>query len=167
MTGSIALKNVAVLSVFTVASALLGILKFPSPVGSIALDSAPAYFVAGFFGWPLGGIVGVFGHLASALTAGFPLGWLHGVIAGQMFVCCGLFGFITRSIDRTWALVPAGAAAILLNGVAAPWSLGAAGFLPQAVANGLIAILVLSSLANVSSAAVSIALLAKRDIPGI
>lgn len=138
----------SILAVFIAASAVGGIIKIPSPVGSIALDSLPGYFVAGFYGPLLGGVVGSVGHLASAATSGFPLGPLHIAIAIQMVLWCSLYGFVIRALDRTWAVWLATGIAVLLNGLAAPFLLVPVG-LPLGLAKTLWPFLLLASALNV------------------
>jgi len=161
-------RSLIVIAIFTAASAAGGLVKLPAGVGSVALDSTFGFFCAGFFSPLIGGFVGAFGHLASAATAGFPLGPAHFVIAVQMFAWCWLFGFIVRKINRTWSLVIAAAVAILLNGVASPLML-----IPisppemKPVLIGLIGFLLIASTINVVLACIAIFILSKLDIPGI
>src|SRR5262249_50333929 len=115
-----AVQTVIYIVVFSALSALGGILKIPSPIGSIAFDSAPGYFCAVYFNPLLGGIVGFVGHLSSALTAGFPLGLTHLYIAFHMFLWCLVFGFLARKLGRLLGLVVAGIVAAGLNGVCSP-----------------------------------------------
>ncbi len=53
----------------------------PSPVSSVALDSASGYFAALSFGETEGASVLFLGHLVTAVVHGFPLGLLHLPIA--------------------------------------------------------------------------------------
>lgn len=144
---------------FTAASALGGLIKIPSPVGSIAFDSAPGYFLAAYVHPVLGGIVGSLGHIASAATAGFPLGHVHVWIAIQQFFWCFAFGFIARFFDTQWALIPAAIVAGLLNGVAAPLMLGVIGIAPMSLAKAVVIVLTVASFANIIIAALAIRLI--------
>jgi riboflavin transporter len=148
---------------FVAASALGGLIKIPSPVGSIAFDSAPGYFVAAYIHPVLGGIVGCLGHIASAATAGFPLGHVHIWVAAEMFLWCLIFGYVARLRDTQWALVPAIVVAVILNGVVGPWVLGLVRVLDMAMVKVVIVILIVASLANVLIAALAVRLLASSS----
>lgn len=154
--------EVLYVAVFTAASALLGFIKLPAPVASVALDSVPGYFTAGYLGALPGGVVGCLGHLASAATGGFPLGWLHLVIALQMLGCCWLFGVIIRGINRWWALFLAVPVALLANGVVAPLMLGILGLVAMDAARGLVLVLSIVSGVNATLAAILVAAFARR-----
>jgi riboflavin transporter len=83
----------------------------PSLVPSVALDSAPGFFVALYFG-PLDGFcVTGLGHVATALVNGLPLGILHAPIALGLAVAGGVVGII----NRKWHFLPAVAAGIAIN----------------------------------------------------
>jgi uncharacterized membrane protein len=161
-------RSLVTIAIFTAASGAGSLIKLPAGVGSVALDSTFGFFCAGFFSPLIGGIVGTLGHLASAATAGFPLGPFHFIIAGQMFAWCWFFGFIVRKINRTWGLAVASAVAIILNGIASPLML-----IPisppemKGVLLGLIGFLVVAATINVVLAAIAILVLSKLDVPGI
>ena len=148
-------RHSSILAIFIAASAVLGIVKVPSPVGSIALDSLPGYFVAGFYGPVLGAIVGSAGHVASAATGGFPLGPLHIAIAIQMLIWCALFGWLIRRINKTWGVWLAAVIAALLNGLVAPFMLIPLG-LPSSLAWTLLPFLFAASALNIGLASVAI-----------
>lgn len=77
---SIKPSNARLISEIVIFSALSGIgamIPIPSPVGSIALDSFPGYFMAIWRGLLSGALVGALGHFLSAFRAGFPLGYIH------------------------------------------------------------------------------------------
>lgn len=150
-------------AVFIAASAAGGLVKFPSPVGSIAFDAAPGYFLAAYVHPVLGGLVGAIGHIASAAAGGFPLGVVHVVIAFQMFFWCSAFGLIARAVNKHWALVPAGIFATLLNGVAGPMILGILGIVPMGLARAVIPVLSAASAINIVIASVAIILIANRE----
>lgn len=150
--------------VFGAAGVMGGLLKIPSPVGSIALDSLAGYFAAAYFGPKTGGPVGAIGHVGSAAIVGFPLGgWIHANVALHMFVWCAVFGYIIRKIDRQWALYPAGAVAIILNGIATPYLLVPAG-LTMNTATGLVGFLVLASALNVVIASIAVKTLSALNV---
>lgn len=166
--GLVSGKNLIIIAVFSAAAAIGGLAKLPSPVGfgSIALDSLPGYFVAGFFNPLVGGLVGLIGHLGSAATAGFPLGYLHIAVAVMMFGWCYLFGFIVRSINRRWALYLASFVAIILNGIASPLLLVPLGF-DFAAAVSLLLFLTIASAMNVVPAALAVWVIGKLRIRGM
>ena len=144
---------------FIAASALGGLIKIPSPVGSIALDSAPGYFLAAYVHPVLGAVVGGIGHLASAASAGFPLGYVHIWVAMQVFVWCLSFGYIARAFDTQWALIPAILVAALLNGVVGPLMLGLLKLVNMGLAVAVIPVLTVASIANLLIAAAAVRLL--------
>lgn len=160
-------RAVVIIAVFSALAAAGGLVKLPSPVGSIALDSAPGFFVAGFFSPLLGGLTGLAGHFASAGIAGFPLAVAHIPIAIMQFVWCFIFGWILRKGKTIQALVIASIVAIVANGVLAPLAL--AGLFPdyKSLLGGLIPFLLLASAINVVMAAIAVKSLARLDIPGL
>lgn len=161
-------RSLVVIAVFSAASAGLGLVKLPAPmVSSIALDSLPGFFCAGFFAPWIGGVVGGLGHLASAATGRFPLGPVHLIIALQMFCWCFLFGYIARKFDRPWALVPASLVAIFLNAVASPIMLAVLFPAQREIFMGLIGFLLIAASANILLAAILVKILSKLEIPGM
>ena len=110
-------RNLVLISLLTALSAVGGLIKIPSPTGTIALDSLPGYLGAVILpGWP-GAVVGALGHLFSSWTVSFPLGLpLHLYIALQMAVYVVIFGFFFKKGRKIIAV----ALAIVLNGVVAP-----------------------------------------------
>ncbi len=80
-------KRAARMAILIALSGVGALVKIPSPTGTVALDSAPGYFAAIAFGAIEGPIVAVIGHIFTALTTGFPLGFpVHLYIAVQMGV---------------------------------------------------------------------------------
>ncbi|OEG63217.1 MAG: ECF transporter S component [Halanaerobium sp. MDAL1] len=71
-------------------------IKFPGPVGSIALDSLPGYLGVIIIGGPAGALVLALGHLLSALNSGFVLGAIHFLIAAIMGVCGLIFSYLIK-----------------------------------------------------------------------
>lgn len=107
-------KRIARIAILVALSAVGAFIKLPSPTGTVALDSAPAFVAAAAFGPGEGAIVGVLGHMFSALITGFPLGLpIHILVAVSMIAWIGLFGLIARKIN-IWVAIPVG---IILNGV--------------------------------------------------
>lgn len=74
-------KRLSEIAIFSAISAIGAMIPIPSPVGSIALDSFPGYFMALWRGVVGGASVCALGHLLSSLRAGFPLGLMHIAIA--------------------------------------------------------------------------------------
>ena len=113
-------RRIVIVAIFSGLSFAGGLIKLGTPIGSVALDSWPGFFVAAFYSVPLGAIVAVLGHVFSAASGGFPLQELHIPIAISQGIWVVVYGLIVRKLDRTWALVLAGVIAIGLNGVVAP-----------------------------------------------
>ncbi|QNO13872.1 ECF transporter S component [Alkalicella caledoniensis] len=81
--------------------------------GSIAFDSMPAYFAAILLGPSLGAVVGVLGHLLTAITSGFPMTLpMHLIIASIMGVTVFLFGWVYKRSNYILASITA----IIFNG---------------------------------------------------
>jgi len=102
---------VARITVFAALSVVGSFIHLPSPVPSVAFDSAPGFFVALYFG-PLDGfcVLGL-GHMATAVVSGFPLGVLHLPIA----VGLAFGGAATGFVNRRWNFIPAVATGIAIN----------------------------------------------------
>jgi uncharacterized membrane protein len=86
-------------------------IHLPSPVTSVAFDSAPGFFAALYFGPLEGFCVFGFGHLATAVVSDFPLGILHLPIAlGLAFA-----GAAVGVINQRWTYIPAVMTGIAIN----------------------------------------------------
>lgn len=115
-------RRVARVAILVALSAVGAFIKLPSPTGTVALDSAPAWLAGAAFSAVEGSIVGALGHLVSALSTGFPLGLpVHLLVAVEMVVFVWVFAVLARRIS-IWLAIPVG---IVLNGV-----LGAAILIP-------------------------------------
>lgn len=90
-------KRITVMAIFVALSAVGALIKIPSPLGTIALDSAPGFFVAlGFTGW-MGAVVAAIGHLLTAAFTGFPQTIpVHLFIAVGMGVCAWILGTLKK-----------------------------------------------------------------------
>jgi len=88
-------------AVFSALSGLGALIPIPSPVGSIALDSFPGYFMALWRGALGGALVCAIGHLLSSFRAGFPLGPLHIVIALLM----AAVGVVTALLKKRFGII--------------------------------------------------------------
>lgn len=102
------------LSIFTALSAVGSLIKIPSPIGSLALDSSPGFFMALFFGPFEGSLVCGLGHLATAIVSGFPLGYLHLPIALGMALAGAAIGLLNRP-NKKWVFLPALVSGVIIN----------------------------------------------------
>ena len=119
-TQTLSVKRVAYMAVFIALSAVGALIKIPSPVGTIGLDSAPGYFCGLAFGALEGAGVIFMGHLLTAGIVGFPLGIpLHLFIGIQLALWVILFRWITQKLGR----IPGAAVAILLNGIVSAFTM--------------------------------------------
>ena len=84
------------LAIFSALSVVGSLIKIPSPVGSLAFDSFPGFFVALLFGPAEGALVSGLGHIATAATSGFPLGILHIPIAIGMALAAAAIGLLNK-----------------------------------------------------------------------
>lgn len=91
-------------------------IKVPAFISTAALDSAPAFLGVVFLSPLLAGVAGLIGHFISALTAGFPLGPLHVIIAIEMFIVVWIFGVMHKKGMHVWKWP----VALVLNGIVAP-----------------------------------------------
>lgn len=91
-------------------------IKVPAFISTAALDSAPAFLGVVFLSPLLAGVAGLIGHFISALTAGFPLGPLHVIIAVEMFIVVWIFGVMHKKGMHVWKWP----VALVLNGIVAP-----------------------------------------------
>jgi len=97
-TGSpVSARKLAIMAIFIAVSAVGSLIKIPSPLGTVALDSAPGFFTAvAFGGWP-GFVVAAIGHLLTSALVGFPLTLpVHIAIAAGMGVCALVFSWFGR-----------------------------------------------------------------------
>ncbi|WP_243385497.1 ECF transporter S component [Bacillus kexueae] len=109
------MRNFTVIVMFISLSVIGAMIKIPAIVGSVALDSFPAFLAAILLHPVVGGIVAFAGHFLSSLLVGFPLGGFHLLIAAEMFALVYLFGILFRK-SKWGALFTA----ILLNGLVLP-----------------------------------------------
>ncbi|KUO77911.1 MAG: alpha-ribazole transporter [Desulfosporosinus sp. BRH_c37] len=107
-------KRLSIMAIFIALSAVGALIKIPSPVGTIGMDSAPGFFTALAFGGVMGAIVIAFGHLLTAAVIGFPMTIpIHLYIALQM----ALWAVAYRWVNEKLGLIPAVIVGIILNGV--------------------------------------------------
>lgn len=113
-TYGLSARKLAIMAVFIALSAVGALIKIPSPVGTVALDAAPGFFIAiGFGGW-MGAVVAAIGHLLTAGITGFPLTLpVHLAIAAGMAACAWIFGWFGRK--GTAGLVIGFVLAVIVN----------------------------------------------------
>lgn len=107
------IKRIVLLALMIALSAVGAYIIIPSPIGTVAFDSAPGYLASLIFGGGSGSIVLFLGHLLSAMKSGFPLGMLHLGIAVLMGVCGLVFAYLYNKANSLLAAV----VAIILNGI--------------------------------------------------
>lgn len=87
-------------------------------LGSIALDSAPAFLGAILLGPWIGAFLGFFGHMTSAMLSGFPLTLpIHLIIGALMALCMFAFGWIRKKmgVNRLSAIILADIVGYIIN----------------------------------------------------
>ncbi|ADL12300.1 ECF transporter S component [Acetohalobium arabaticum] len=106
-------RNLVKMALFTALSGIGAWLTFPSPIGTVALDSAPGYFLGLMAGGWQGAIVLCLGHLLSAVKMGFPLGPIH-LLVGILMGGCGLaVSYLYQRVNVVITIIVGS----LLNGV--------------------------------------------------
>lgn len=110
------LKTLTLTAMIAALCAVGAMIKVPGGMGSMALDSAPAFLGAVFLPPVAAGVAAAIGHLISAMTGGSFLGPLHIFIAVEMFII--LWGFAKlhnagRKYSK-WIFV------VIANGILAP-----------------------------------------------
>jgi riboflavin transporter len=143
-------KRLSMMAIFIALSAVGALIKIPSPVGTIGMDSAPGFFSALAFGGVEGAVVISIGHLLTAAVTGFPLTIpVHLYVAFQM----ALWALAYRWVNKTLGLIPAVIVGIILNGVVSSFAMlpmmGMGGVL------GLLPFLVVGSALNVIISAIA------------
>lgn len=113
-------KRLSIMAIFIALSAVGALIKIPSPVGTIGMDSAPGFFCALAFGGVAGAIVIAFGHLLTAAVIGFPMTIpINLYIALQM----ALWALCYRWVNKKLGLIPAVIVAIILNGIVSSFAM--------------------------------------------
>ena len=113
-------KRLSIMAIFIALSAVGALIKIPSPVGTIGMDSAPGFFSALAFGGLTGAIVIAIGHLLTAAVIGFPMTIpIHLYIALQM----ALWALAYRWVNEKLGLIPAVIVGIILNGVVSSFAM--------------------------------------------
>lgn len=143
-------RRIALMAIFIALSYVGALIKIPSPVGTIGLDSAPGFFSALAFGGIEGMIVIAFGHLLTAAVVGFPLTIpIHLFIALQM----ALWALSYRWVNGKFGLIPAAVIAIILNGVVSSLTMLPMGGMGAVL--GVMPFLIIGSIINVVISAVA------------
>jgi riboflavin transporter len=143
-------KRVALIAIFIALSAVGALIKIPSPVGTIGLDSAPGFFAAIAFGYIEGITIISIGHLLTAAVVGFPLGIpVHIFIAIQM----ALWAISFRWVNRKLGIIMSSIVAILLNGVVSSFTMLLMGGIGAVL--GTMPFLIMGSATNIIIAAIA------------
>jgi uncharacterized membrane protein len=87
-------RKISAIAIFIALSAVGAMIKIPSPIGSIALDSFPALLAAVILGPVSGAIVAGLGHIISAFIGGMTLGPFHFLTMVEMAVLTWLFSIL-------------------------------------------------------------------------
>lgn len=106
--------RLARLSIFSALSVVGSFIHPPSPIQTVAFDSAPGFFTALYFGVFDGALVSGMGHIFTSILNGFPLGILHFPIALGMALAGGVMGIINK-VSSNWSFIPASIAGIAIN----------------------------------------------------
>ncbi|MCS7097494.1 MAG: ECF transporter S component [Candidatus Methanomethyliaceae archaeon] len=104
-------KMISEIAIFSAISGIGAMMPIPSPVGSIALDSFPGYFMALWRGIVGGASVCAIGHLISAIRAGFPLGSIHIAVALLM----AFVGFVTAIVNKKFGTLLGLSSGVIIN----------------------------------------------------
>jgi len=102
------ITRIAALSALSVVGSFI---HLPSPVPTVAFDSAPGFFAALMYGPVDGAIVCGAGHVATSIVNDFPLGLLHIPIALGL----ALAGAATGWFNRRFGLIPGVGIGVFIN----------------------------------------------------
>lgn len=106
--------RIARIAIFSALCAVGALIQIPSPLGSLAFDSAAGFFVALYFGAKEGAAVCGLGHLATAVVSGFPLGYFHIPIALGMVLAGAAIGSLNK-MNKMWGFLPALGVGVAIN----------------------------------------------------
>lgn len=152
-------KRIAIIAIFLALSAVGSLIKIPSPVGTIGLDSAPGYFCALAFGGLDGVVVIALGHLLTAAVVGFPLTIpIHIFIAVQMAAWALTF----RWVNKRLGLIAAVIAGTLLNGIVSSFTMLLMGGLAAVL--GVMPFLAVGSAINIIVSAAAFKMITKSKL---
>lgn len=97
MESSTSTLRLMILTALVAAICVIGsFIKVPGFMTTAALDSAPAFISVAFLPPLFSGIAGALGHLATALTSGFPSGPFHLLIAFEMLIILYIFNVLHK-----------------------------------------------------------------------
>lgn len=110
------IKHITLIALMASICVIGSFIKVPGPIGSPALDSAPAFISVALLPPIFAGLVGFIGHVATALTSGMPLGPFHLLIAVEMLFIVWFFAVLHRKQRNIlkWVFL------IVANGIIAP-----------------------------------------------
>ncbi|WP_342513268.1 ECF transporter S component [Sporosarcina sp. FSL K6-1522] len=110
------LQRLTLTALFAAMCVIGGMIKIPSAMGSLALDTVPALLSVAFLPPLFSGIAATLGHVASAMYAGFPMGPFHVLVALEMFAIVVIFSYLHKAgyTLMKWGFF------ILANGLLAP-----------------------------------------------
>lgn len=99
--------RIARISILSALSVVGAFIHPPSPIQTVAFDSAPGFFAALLFGPFDGALVCGIGHICTSIINGFPLGFLHLPIALGMAFAGWTMGSVNKLSRKIWALISA------------------------------------------------------------
>jgi len=108
-------KKISWIGIFTAISFVLSFIKFPSPLGSIALDSMPGFLLS-IINPVYGGITAFLGHIFTSWNSGFYFQFYHILLAISMFAIAFIFGKMYKR-NKIIAVITAA----ILNGAIMPF----------------------------------------------
>lgn len=112
-------KKLILIALFIALSFLGAMIKIPSPVGTLGLDSLPGFLAGLLIGGIEGGIIALIGHLIIAFYNGFFLTMpVHIIIAIMMFIAVYCYSLAYKRSQYFAVFV-----GIIVNGVLAPLAL--------------------------------------------
>jgi uncharacterized membrane protein len=152
-------KRLAIIAVFIALSAVGSMIKIPSPVGTIGMDSAPGFFSALAFGSIEGALVIGIGHLLTSAVVGFPL-----TIPMHLFIAVlmAMWAIAFRFVNEKFGLIPAVIVATFLNGVLSSLTMMPIGGIGAVL--GVMPFLVIGSAINIIVAAVAYKMIKKSNL---
>ncbi|MDN5342463.1 ECF transporter S component [Oceanotoga sp. DSM 15011] len=149
-------KKISLIGIFTALAFILSFLKFPSPVGSIALDSMPGFLLS-IINPLYGGIASLLGHFFTSWNSGFYFQLYHIPLALAMFAITYIFGKLYQKNKIISILI-----GVILNGIVSPFIVvkiitfkGVLGIMPM---------LIVASIVNILLAVIIYSMLKKYNI---
>lgn len=110
-------KLLTLTAMFAALAVVGSFIKIPVPPGTAALDSTAAFISMAFLPAPFAAAAGAIGHLATALTSGFPLTLpFHLLIALEMAIVAGVGAWIYKKGHKVFAWIWL----VISNGLVSP-----------------------------------------------